>query len=517
MVKTFIKKESAPFQRALLHPSNLAGQELLRAHRSWQSGLSLAKERAESSVEEDTRAIEALLQAYAIDSRACCLDSDDINGLKHIFGWYTIRDPTREQAAQKQPYHERATLDALCYLHHQQHCANRLHPRESSFFTCTCGTPTQAAELLAEVVRSLVFLLTEGGQIAWHAMNQASMHLNSQQAVEVLGENRVCAIYALLMFYQSKTWLHLITFSTEIQKNEEQQFQQIVEKFEDVLRVNPTSQVRVRGFALSFLVVARMRLGQYSAATDNIVELLPILLAGDVQVAVKTYELVLCRFYDRVTTEARPRVTFGELHQLMLDAGEAELAAAAVFEQDAGLIQVRDTTQDLVREIAWDLISKETKPSESPDGPSVTGGASEKKQVSMKGAMTTLARVADKCIPFPKQTAAFTRASSRVACERVTRVCEACSMSGLHLKRCSRCHRVWFCNATCQKKVWKKHKTECAWAIKSHHSYPKPFREAVRIMLLVRERLASPQHPKPIVIPTEIFMHVFSFMGRNWY
>lgn len=46
-----------------------------------------------------------------------------------------------------------------------------------------------------------------------------------------------------------------------------------------------------------------------------------------------------------------------------------------------------------------------------------------------------------------------------------SRICSNCGKSGLEigseLKRCTRCKTVYYCDATCQKSHWKKHKLEC--------------------------------------------------------
>ncbi len=39
--------------------------------------------------------------------------------------------------------------------------------------------------------------------------------------------------------------------------------------------------------------------------------------------------------------------------------------------------------------------------------------------------------------------------------------CGACLAVGNKKKKCSRCSRIWYCNAACQRTDWPRHKEEC--------------------------------------------------------
>eukprot|EP00049_Salpingoeca_infusionum_P018571 m.357831 g.357831 ORF g.357831 m.357831 type:complete len:162 (-) comp17954_c0_seq1:138-623(-) len=39
--------------------------------------------------------------------------------------------------------------------------------------------------------------------------------------------------------------------------------------------------------------------------------------------------------------------------------------------------------------------------------------------------------------------------------------CHMCGKQGQGMKKCSRCHQAYYCNAACQKADWKTHKLEC--------------------------------------------------------
>jgi hypothetical protein len=41
------------------------------------------------------------------------------------------------------------------------------------------------------------------------------------------------------------------------------------------------------------------------------------------------------------------------------------------------------------------------------------------------------------------------------------RHCSLCGTAGRGLLRCSRCKSAWYCNASCQKRGWNKHKPDC--------------------------------------------------------
>jgi hypothetical protein len=40
-------------------------------------------------------------------------------------------------------------------------------------------------------------------------------------------------------------------------------------------------------------------------------------------------------------------------------------------------------------------------------------------------------------------------------------VCLHCGKASADIKRCSRCHQVYFCNRDCQKAAWPEHKSRC--------------------------------------------------------
>ena len=42
-----------------------------------------------------------------------------------------------------------------------------------------------------------------------------------------------------------------------------------------------------------------------------------------------------------------------------------------------------------------------------------------------------------------------------------TATCDHCGKGGRNLKKCSACRVHYFCNATCQRAGWKKHKRIC--------------------------------------------------------